>query len=111
MAVMTHARNQATTADYTALTLARQDQFDRVMDLADDTADNGEFLAFMLAAAAIAGLAIPYGGEIRRCGCSCYCGVIFDPNGPGAHVIEESGGYNLGRVQCPTCADRHEETA
>jgi hypothetical protein len=110
MAVMTHAQNQAE-ADYTTLDLSDQDRFDHVMELADDTADQGEFMALMLAAAVIAGLRTPYGGEIRRCACSCWCGVIFDPNTPGTHVIEHGQGYNLGRHQCPTCADRHQETA
>jgi hypothetical protein len=109
MAVMTHARNQAT-ADYTAMDARDQDRFDHVMELADDTSDNGEFLALMLAAAFIAGLRIDYGHEIRRCACSCYCGAIFNPANPDAHVIAHSDGYNLGRHQCPLCADRHRET-
>jgi len=111
MALMTHAQNQSTTADYTAMDLDTQERFDRVMNLADDRPDNGEFFALMLAAASLAGLRIDYGAEIRKCGCSCYCGAIFNPADPGAHVIEESGGYNLGRHQCPTCADHHRETA
>ena len=108
---MTHAYARPHTADYGNLTPTAQDKFDQVMDLADNTADNGEFVALMLAAAALAGLDIAYGSEIRKCGCSCYCGTVFDPAGPGAHVIEESGGYNLGRHQCPACADDHRETA
>jgi hypothetical protein len=111
MAVMTHAHTHPTTANYTALDAAQQDKFDHLMDLADDTADHGEFNALMLAAAYVAGLDIAYGDEIRKCGCSCYCGHIFNPADQGAHVIEETGGYNLGRIQCPTCADRHRETA
>ena len=111
MAVMTHAHNQATTANYTALTLNDQDLFDQVMERADDNPHNGEYLALMLAAAQIAGLSIPYGGHIRKCACSCYCGVIFNPDAPDAHCIEEGDGYNLGRHQCPLCADRHRETA
>lgn len=107
---MTHAFARPE-ADYNTLTPSAQDRFDQVMDLADNTADNGEFTALMLAAAALAGLHIPYGAEIRKCGCSCYCGTVFDPADPDAHVIEESGGYNLGRHQCPTCADDHRETA
>lgn len=110
MAVMTHAQTRPTT-DYTALPEDRQDQFDQLMERADDTADNGEYIALMLAAAHIAGLAINYGDEIRKCGCSCYCGTVFDPADPDAHVIEQGNGYNLGRTQCPTCADRHRETA
>ncbi|MFE1451926.1 hypothetical protein [Streptomyces olivaceoviridis] len=107
---MTHARPRLE-ANYNALPAAAQDKFDHVMDLADNTADNGEYVALMLAAAALAGLDISYGAEIRKCGCSCYCGTVFDPADPDAHVIEESGGFNLGRVQCPTCADWHRETA
>jgi hypothetical protein len=107
---MTHAPARLE-ADYNSLTPAAQDKFDQVMDLADNTADHGEYTALMLAAAALAGLHIPYGSEIRKCGCSCYCPAIFDPADPDAHVIEESAGYNLGRVQCPTCHDRHSETA
>ncbi|GAA3807864.1 hypothetical protein [Streptomyces chiangmaiensis] len=38
-------------------------------------------------------------------------GVIFNPADPDAHVIEEGDGYNLGRHQCPRCADQHQETA
>lgn len=111
MAVMTHAPHRPTTADYTALTEAAQDKFDHVMALADDTADQGEYIALMLAAAHIAGLDIPYGGEIRRCDCSCWCGTVFDLSDPDHHVIEQGNGYNLGRHQCPRCADTHPETA
>lgn len=110
MALLTHASTRPE-ADYNALTRADQDRFDELMERADNTADNGEYLALMVAAAAIAGLHIPYGTEVRKCACSCWCPVIFDPADPDAHVIEQSGGYNLGRVQCPTCADRHRETA
>ena len=110
MAVMTHAPARPDTTDYNTLTPAQQNHFDDVMDLADDTADNGEYLALMLAAAAIAGLTIPYGADIRRCGCSCYCPTIFAPTND-THVIEYGEGYNLGRVQCDRCADDHRETA
>ncbi|WP_399559532.1 hypothetical protein OIA45_48870 (plasmid) [Streptomyces chartreusis] len=107
---MTPARTHLE-ADYRSLTLADQERFDRVMELADDQADNGEFIALMLAAAYIAGLRIEYGDEVRKCGCSCYCGTVFNPNTAGAHVIEDGDGYNLGRHQCPGCADLHRETA
>ena len=97
MALMTHALVHPATADYTTLDEDTQERFDHVMALADDHPDNGEFLALMLAAASLAGLRIDYGAEIRKCGCSCYCGAIFNPADPDAHVIEESAGYNLGR--------------
>ena len=110
VAVMTHARTQHHTADYTALTPDDQDRFDQAMERADDNPHNGEYLALMLAAAHIAGLRIDYGQHIRKCACSCYCPVIFNPDDPDAHCIEADG-YNLGRHQCPLCADRHHETA
>lgn len=111
MALMTHAHNQATTADYKAMDLDTQERFDHVMELADDQADNGEYLALMLAAAYLAGLRIPYGGHIRKCACSCTCPAIFNPDDPDAHCIEQSDNFNLGRHQCPRCADHHRETA
>lgn len=111
MAVMTHAPKQATEANYRSLDPDQQDRFDEVMERADDTASNGELLALMLAAASLAGLHIEYGGEIRKCACSCWCPVIFDPDDPDAHCIEGGNGYNLGRHQCPRCADAHRETA
>lgn len=110
MAVMTHAFARSE-ADYNHLHPADQQRFDHVMELADDNRDNGEYLALMLAAASIAGLRIPYGGHIRKCACSCTCPVIFDPEHPDAHCIEDEPGYNLGRHQCPACADDHRETA
>lgn len=110
MTAILHARNQAAEADYNAMDLDTQEHFDRVMELADDQPPNGEYLALMLAAAWIAGLRIEYGQHIRKCACSCYCPVIFDPTDPDAHCIETDA-YNLGRHQCPRCADEHRETA
>ncbi|MFE6412624.1 hypothetical protein ACFVOR_37455 [Streptomyces sp. NPDC057837] len=95
-------------ANYQALTKAQQERFDQLMEHADEARSNTEYLPLMTALAALAGLPA---GEIRKCGCSCVCPVIFDANDDNTHVIEETGGYNLGRVQCPTCADWHLETA
>jgi len=106
MAVMTHAHAHPT-VNYTALPTAHQESFDYLMEEAD-VAGPAAYPVLMAAIATLIGL--PQ-GEIRKCGCSCVCGVIFDSNDPDAHVIEWTGGYNLGRVQCPTCADRHPETA
>lgn len=107
MAVMTHAQNQATEADYNQLTAAQQDKFDRLMEDAD-VAGHWEYIALMAVAAAWTGLPM---GDIRKCGCSCWCPVIFDANHPDVHVIEHGEGYNLGRHQCAWCADQHQETA
>jgi hypothetical protein len=106
MALMTHALNQAH-ADYNALTALQQAKFDQWMDEAD-IAGPTTYPTLMTAIAALTGLP---DGELRKCGCSCYCPVIFDAEHPDAHVIEHGDGYNLGRHQCPTCADRHRETA
>jgi hypothetical protein len=108
---MTHAHTQPHTGDYNALTRLQQDKFDQVMADADNAADNDNYRALMRIAALIADIALPASGEIRKCRCSCYCGAIFDATDPGAHVIEHGDGYNLGRHQCPQCADRHRETA
>ena len=102
-ATLATARHEA---DYTRLTREDQDRFDELMEAAD-TAGPHDYPHLMTAIAALTGLPA---GEIRKCGCSCWCPVIFDADHDG-HVIEWTGGYNLGRVQCPTCHDRHPETA
>lgn len=107
MALMTHASTRPE-ADYTTLTQSQQQRFDELMEQADHARSNTDYLPLMQALAGLTGLPT---GEIRKCGCSCYCGCIFDADDPDAHVIEWTGGYNLGRVQCPTCHDRHPETA
>lgn len=107
MAAITHAPTHPGTVDYAALAPEQQDLFDQVMEEAD-IAGPATYPSLMFAAALLTGL--PY-GDIRKCGCSCYCPAVFDANAEDAHVIEQSGGYNLGRHQCPLCADRHRETA
>lgn len=106
MAVTLHAFAHLE-ADYTALTLADQDRFTELMEAAD-IAGPHDYPGLMLAIAVLVGLP---SGEIRKCDCSCTCGRIFDANRPDAHVIAHGEGYNLGRHQCPWCADQHRETA
>ncbi|KPC92210.1 hypothetical protein ADL27_26240 [Streptomyces sp. NRRL F-6602] len=103
MAVISPARE----ALYTQLTEAQQERFTQLMEQAD-TAGPHDYAPLMGHIADLVGLPA---GEIRLCGCSCTCPRIFDADDEDAHVIEWTGGYNLGRVQCPTCADRHPETA
>lgn len=110
MAVMTHASVRPE-ADYNTLPTTVQDEFDQLMEQADNAGTNDHFAKVMADIARLIGMPLPASGDIRRCACSCVCGAIFDAEHPDAHVIEQSGGYNLGRVQCPTCADRHRETA
>ena len=106
MAVMTHASARLE-ADYNARPADVQDRFDQLMEQADQAGPHN-YADVMGQIALLTGLPT---GEIRKCGCSCYCPVIFDAEHPDAHVIEESGGWNLGRHQCPACADDHRETA
>jgi hypothetical protein len=108
---MTCAPNQAATANYHHLDPDEQQLFDEYMERADTSATNGEYLALMVLAALTAGIDLTYGSHIRKCACSCYCPVIFNPDHPDAHCIESGDGYNLGRHQCPTCHDRHPESA
>ncbi len=110
MAVITHAPARHH-ADYNTLPATTQDHFDHLMQQADTAGTNQHFLEVMATAARLIGMILPPSGDIRRCACSCVCGHIFDAEDPDAHVIEESPGYNLGRVQCPTCTDRHRETS
>ncbi|MFF9287580.1 hypothetical protein [Streptomyces griseosporeus] len=102
---MTHARPR-TEANYNSLSAAAQDKFDTLMEQADNAGPH-DYPVLMGRIADLAGLPE---GEIRKCACSCWCPVIFDAEHPDAHVIEYGEGYNLGRHQCPTCADRHRET-
>lgn len=107
MPVMTHAQTRPTTTDYNTLTPAQQDHFDQLMEQAD-TAGPATYGPLMGRIADLVGLPE---GEIRKCACTCWCSVIFDADDPDTHVVEESDGYNLGRIQCPWCADQHPETA
>lgn len=111
MAVMTHAPIRPSTSDYNALPALIQDFFDELMEQADNAGTNDTFRHAMARAANVIQMPLPASGDIRKCACSCVCGCIFDAEDPDAHVIEQSGGFNLGRVQCPTCTDRHRETA
>ncbi|MDX3283912.1 hypothetical protein, partial [Streptomyces scabiei] len=82
-----------------------------LMKEADTAGTTQHFLDVMARTARLIDMRLPDSGDIRRCACSCVCGCIFDAEDADAHVIEETAGYNLGRVQCPTCTDRHRETA
>lgn len=110
MAVMTHASVHPE-ADYNALSATIQDDFDHLMEQADNAGTTDHFRDVMARAANTIGMRLPASGDIRRCACPCICGHIFDAEHPDAHVIEWTAGYNLGRVQCPTCADHHRETS
>ena len=105
-AVMTHTRNQPTVT-YTDLPAHTQDQFDQLMQLADNTTSSAEYTALMKALITVTGITGVRHGEILKCACGCDCPVIFDADAPGALVTEEPTGYNLGRLQCPDCADDH----
>ena len=108
---MTHAFVRPETVDYNALPPLIQDLFDDLMKKADNARTNDAFRYTMARAANTIGIQLPASGDIRKCGCSCYCGTVFDAEHPDGHVIEESPSFNLGRVQCPWCTDQHRETA
>lgn len=106
-AVMTHTQNQAT-VNYTDLPERTQTHFDRLMELADQAANATEYDTLMTALIAVTGITGVRHNDIRKCACpACYCDRIFDADDPDALVTEESNGYNLGRLQCPDCADDH----
>lgn len=106
-AVMTHTRNQDT-VDYADLPTGTQDHIDLLLVLADNTASATEYEALMSSLIAITGITGVRDNDIRKCACSgCYCTRIFDADHPDALVTEEATGYNLGRLQCPDCADDH----
>ncbi|MFE0207070.1 hypothetical protein [Streptomyces sp. NPDC058985] len=104
MTVTTHVSTRPE-ADYRTLSNDDQDRFDQLMERADHAGPH-DYQPLMDALAALTGIT----GEIRKCACSCWCLVIFDADRNG-HVIEYGQGYNLGRHQCPWCADQHRETA
>lgn len=107
MAVLTHASARPE-ADYNTLTPEAQNRFDELMEQADN-AGPADYAPLMARICDLVGF--PEGTEVRTCACSCVCPVIFDADAPDAHVIEWGQGYNLGRHQCPWCADQHRETA
>jgi len=106
MSVTTHARPR-TTINYTHLPTATQDLFDQLMELADNTANADEYTALMTSLIALTGITGVRDNEILKCACGCDCPVIFDADTPDALVTEPATGYNLGRLQCPDCADDH----
>lgn len=107
-AVMTHAPNRATTVNYNDLPTSVQDHFDQLMELADNSANAAEYEALMTALIAVTGITGVRYNEILKCACPCTCTVIFDADDNNALVTEQTDvGYNLGRLQCPDCADDH----
>lgn len=107
MAVLTHASARPET-DHRHLTTAQQTLFTTLMEQAD-TAGPADYAPLMARICDLLGF--PESTEVRACSCSCVCPTIFDADAPDAHVIEYGQGYNLGRHQCPWCADQHRETA
>lgn len=97
-----------TAVDYAHLPVLTQERFDLLMERANTTASNEHYRDLMARAATTAGIQLPPDGEIAKCACTnCYCCLIFDANHADARPIGTSDGYNLGRIQCPDCADRH----
>ncbi|MEU9578771.1 hypothetical protein [Streptomyces chilikensis] len=107
MTALAHARIPAT-VDYHQLTDAQQADFDQLMEEAD-TAGPASYPGLMTSLRLLTGVT----GEVRKCACpwsGCGCTTVFDANNPDSLVIEYGDGYNLGRHQCPRCADWHPAT-
>lgn len=98
------------TVDYTTLHPAAQALFDQLMEQADNTANAVEYELCMKLLVALTGLRPRY-NDLRKCACDCNCPTIFDADHRDAHIIEQTDGYNLGRLQCPACADDHRAPA
>ncbi|MEU6016926.1 hypothetical protein ABZ826_23615 [Streptomyces sp. NPDC047515] len=107
MSVITPARTHPATINYGDLNPGQQTLFDQLMEQADNTTSAAECDALMTALIAITGITGVRYNEILKCACPCICGCIFDADDPDALVTEEPTGYNLGRLQCPDCADAH----
>lgn len=107
-ALLPHAQILPTTANYDLLDEDVAAQYDHYMGQADTTSSNDHYRSAMVAAAYFAGIQLPPDGEILKCACrTCYCALIFPANAPGTRTVDQSYGYNLGRIQCPGCADEH----
>lgn len=107
MSVISPARTHPA-INYGDLTADQQTRFNQLMGKADNTTSADEFEALMTALIAITGITGVRDNSILKCACSaCYCDRIFDADAPDALVTEQPTGYNLGRLQCPDCADAH----
>jgi len=112
MAVMTHARNQAT-ADYTKLTPTVQAVIDKAMQDADNADTSTGYTDAMAYVAIAAGIPLPASRDLAVCSClndagGCGCGVIFDTALPGVVVTAANDpNCNLSALQCPDCGHDH----
>ena len=113
MAVMTHAHNQAHTADYTHLSATAQAVIDMAMKRADNAATGDIYADAMGYIATAAGIPLPASGDLAVCSClndagGCGCGAIFDSHQLGVVVTATNDpDCNLSRLQCPTCGHDH----
>ena len=113
MAVMTHARNQATTADYTQLSKTAQAVIDKAMQDADNADTGQDYTDAMEYLAIAAGIPLPTSGDLAVCSClnddhGCGCGAIFDSHQNGVVVTATNDpNRNLSRLQCPGCGHDH----
>ncbi|MFG2276739.1 hypothetical protein ACGFNY_44150 [Streptomyces chartreusis] len=118
MAVMTHARNQAylpIAADYTALTQDLRNKLSDLMETADNAGTGLAYHDAMTEACITVGMAVPASRDIAICDClndGCGCGAIFDSRLDGVVVTANADpGFNLSRLQCPTCGHDHPRPA
>ncbi|GAA3591093.1 hypothetical protein [Streptomyces osmaniensis] len=117
MALMTHARNQAHTADYTQLSPTVQAVIDKALTDADAADTGKDYVKAMGYVATAAGIQLPTSKDLAVCSClndadGCGCGAIFDTALTGVVVTATSDpDCNLSRLQCPTCGHDHPRPA
>lgn len=119
MAVITHAQipqiSLPIAGDYTALPQYMRNAFDAWIDKADTAGTGDTYRHAMIRACLAIGIAVPEHMDIAVCDClndGCGCGAIFDSSLPGVVVTAGADpGYNLSRLQCPTCGHDHPRPA
>jgi len=112
VAVITPARPRLE-VDYRNLTVAQQDEFDRLMRQADHAGPGDAYHQAMTEAALTVGIPVPASRDIALCSClndagGCGCGAIFDSHTDGVVVTATNApNRNLSELQCPTCGHDH----
>ena len=82
------------------------DELNRLLDQADQHAENRDLAAYHLLhaqAVALIGIRQPARGELARCTCqACYCDTVFDEH-QARYYLDGTVEY----IQCPGCVDDH----
>ncbi|MEV5915791.1 hypothetical protein AB0M00_43780 [Streptomyces chartreusis] len=119
MRLLSHAPIPAitrpTSADYTALPQRLRDKLSDLLEEADAAQSGAAYHGAMIRACFAIGIAVPEKQDIAICDClndGCGCGAIFDSHLDGVVVTANADpGFNLSRLQCPTCGHDHPRPA